>query len=731
MKVVALVSGGKDSCYAMMKCIQYGHEIVALANLMPADESVDELDSYMYQTVGHQIVVSYAECIGVPLFRRQIKGSTRHQKLNYKMTTGDEVEDMFVLLKEVKRQIPSVTAVSSGAIASDYQRLRVESICSRLGLVSLAYLWKQDQSLLLDEMIANEIVAITVKVAAMGLVPGKHLGKEISFLKPHLHKLKELYGCNVCGEGGEYETLTLDCPLFVNARIVLDESQILLHSPDSIAPVGILHPSKFHLERKGDAVSGNDSTPESHQKEGGTVIEVQGDCPEESETICQPVGSDTVSVEHLDDRLCISRTTKDNTFSMSCWLQDSSKTSPGVKEDLRTVLKHIESQLAVYGFGWGHVLYIHLYIADMNEFASANETYVAFITQEKCPNGVPSRSTIELPLVQAALGKAYVEVLVANDDSKNVLHVQSISSWAPSCIGPYSQATLHHEILYMAGQLGLHPPTMTLSNGGATAELELALQNSEAVAKSFNCSISTNAISFTVYCSNRVPASERQAIEDKQRSLLREMRLFQLDEGSKCRVLDPVVLYVLVPDLPKRALVEVKPTLFVPDLDTDNPEVTTVSTSSCIVPKSWGFQRADWQDACIQKCVVTGKICTLVLSITTDLVAKINSTTLDNNERLTSDHLKRVMQFCIYLLDEVVTDNCFTWEDITSLRLYFPTSTGLKLEALSVVFGDVFAETGACTAGKALLNVVPVLSVGRSAAAMEDLLVFELFARRS
>ncbi|KAK9919441.1 hypothetical protein M0R45_028033 [Rubus argutus] len=26
MKVVALVSGGKDSCYAMMKCIQYGHQ---------------------------------------------------------------------------------------------------------------------------------------------------------------------------------------------------------------------------------------------------------------------------------------------------------------------------------------------------------------------------------------------------------------------------------------------------------------------------------------------------------------------------------------------------------------------------------------------------------------------------------------------------------------------------------------------------------------------------------
>lgn len=69
------------------------------------------------------------------------------------MTPHDEVEDMFVLLSEVKRQIPSITAVSSGAIASDYQRLRVESVCSRLGLVSLAFLWKQDQTLLLQEMV--------------------------------------------------------------------------------------------------------------------------------------------------------------------------------------------------------------------------------------------------------------------------------------------------------------------------------------------------------------------------------------------------------------------------------------------------------------------------------------------------------------------------------------------------------------------------------------------------
>ncbi|MBA0618806.1 hypothetical protein Godav_028097 [Gossypium davidsonii] len=151
MKVVALVSGGKDSCYAMMKCIQYGHQIVAAANLLPADDSVDELDSYMYQTNAWEFHCSegeYKDPQGKP-FKRVLW----HHKLSYQRTPGDEVEDMFILLNEVKKQIPSITAVSSGAIASDYQRLRVESVCSRLGLVSLAYLWKQDQSLLLQEMV--------------------------------------------------------------------------------------------------------------------------------------------------------------------------------------------------------------------------------------------------------------------------------------------------------------------------------------------------------------------------------------------------------------------------------------------------------------------------------------------------------------------------------------------------------------------------------------------------
>ncbi|WCJ43773.1 Diphthine--ammonia ligase [Euphorbia peplus] len=739
MKVVALVSGGKDSCYAMMKCIHYGHQIVAVANLLPCDDSVDELDSYMFQTVGHNIIVSYAECMGLPLFRRRIQGSSRNQKLNYRTTPGDEVEDMFILLNEVKKQIPFVTAVSSGAIASDYQRLRVESVCSRLGLVSLAYLWRQDQSMLLQEMITNRILAITVKVAALGLHPEKHLGKEIAFLEPYLHKLNALYGINVCGEGGEYETLTLDCPLFVNCRIVLDEFKIILHSSDSIAPVGVIHPLAFHLEYKEKTAlsSSNGKVDDLNEEKRGYVFEVEGDCSKSSETTCQSTAEVSDLDEVVSDRLLISRTKKKDMFSISCWLQDSCKTSAALNEDLKVVLKHIESQLARCSLGWEHVLYIHLYVADMNEFAAANEMYVRFITQEKCPFGVPSRSTIELPLLQVGIGRACVEVLVANDHGKSVLHVQSISSWAPSCIGPYSQATLHKEMLHMAGQLGLDPPTMSLCNGGPTAEMEQALKNSEAVAKYFNCSISTSAIVFTVYCSKNIPLSERHKIHDMQDSLLKQMRILELDDQRSRKVLEPMFLYVLVPDLPKRALVEVKPLLFVPK-EEDIETITVHNKSSTKVPSSWGFQPASWHDTCFQKCVVDGKTCAVILSITNETGAKISCESLDSKENdwghqksLTKEQMPRVSRFCIYLLDKVIVENDFSWEDILTLRIYFPTSLEITLEELSAEFTSAFKEVSEIGIEPPMFSIVPVLGAGKCSVSMDDVITCELLAEKS
>nr|KAF6391806.1 diphthamine biosynthesis 6 [Pipistrellus kuhlii] len=105
MRVAALISGGKDSCYNMMQCIAAGNQIVALANLRPPENQVgsDELDSYMYQTVGHHAIDLYAEAMGLPLYRRTIRGRSVDTGQVYTKCEGDEVEDLYELLKLVKQ----------------------------------------------------------------------------------------------------------------------------------------------------------------------------------------------------------------------------------------------------------------------------------------------------------------------------------------------------------------------------------------------------------------------------------------------------------------------------------------------------------------------------------------------------------------------------------------------------------------------------------------------------
>ena len=97
-----------------------------------------------HMQVGHGSIAAMAQCMGLPLLRRRITGTSKHVGLEYAATAGDEVEDLRALLVAAQR-LYAVEAVSTGAIASDYQRLRVESVCASLGLVSLGFLWRVSQ----------------------------------------------------------------------------------------------------------------------------------------------------------------------------------------------------------------------------------------------------------------------------------------------------------------------------------------------------------------------------------------------------------------------------------------------------------------------------------------------------------------------------------------------------------------------------------------------------------
>lgn len=126
MKVVALISGGKDSIYNIMQCIGAGHQIVALANIVPRLHK--EIDSYMYQSVGFEAISLIAESMELPLYTCQTEGKSNHIGSSYEPEdSNDEVEDLFNLLKSIKEVI-EYDAVSVGAILSDYQRIRVENV---------------------------------------------------------------------------------------------------------------------------------------------------------------------------------------------------------------------------------------------------------------------------------------------------------------------------------------------------------------------------------------------------------------------------------------------------------------------------------------------------------------------------------------------------------------------------------------------------------------------------
>ncbi|KAM9290303.1 diphthine--ammonia ligase isoform 2-T2 [Cariama cristata] len=444
MRVVALISGGKDSCYNMMQCVAAGHQVVALANLRPAENTgqTDELDSYMYQTVGHHAIDLYADALDLPLYRGFIKGTSVNTGRVYTTCQEDEVEDLYHLMKLVKDK-EGVEGVSVGAILSDYQRVRVEDVCRRLNLQPLAYLWRRNQEILLKEMISSNIQAIIIKVAAFGLDPDKHLGKTLDQMEPDLLELSEKYGVHVCGEGGEYETFTLDCPLF-KKKIVIDAAKVVVHSADAFAPVAYLHFLKLHLENKEES-SGtfmvNSCSCEVSCNDDNIFPSSEEDEPQES----IPVIWKSLKRDSLD----FTKTFGSSGKSLSGYQWFSGITAhvlpskgKNAQEAAREAFSSLRANMTSEGLKLKDIILVHLYMKSMKDFNVINSVYVTEFYL--CP---PARVCVETLLPDGVLFcidcLAHKYDIATDDvlhDEKLVMHVQSISHWAPASIGPYSQS---------------------------------------------------------------------------------------------------------------------------------------------------------------------------------------------------------------------------------------------------------------------------------------------------
>jgi diphthine-ammonia ligase len=443
----------------------------------------------MFQTVGHNLISAIAECMEIPLFKGELHAIATQKSLEYDETIKqssnvyDEVEELYALLSRVKESMPNIQGVSCGAIFSDYQRNRVENVCARLGLVSFCYLWRKDQSELLSEMIENGIHAILIKTAAMGLSPKKHCGKTLAQLRPVFEKLKSTIDLNVCGEGGEYESITLDCPLF-KKRIIIDKSDIISLDENPYAPVGYLYIQEWHLECKTKIDTILTSTNNS------VIINTF------IRTFDQKLSNKQYNIiqtlkSHIwcDLHITISSVQSYNRFLYSFvgYTNDLVNYEPfndpylQMRALFEVLNEKLKEKLKIDD-PFKHLLHNVMIVRNMRDFSEVNRAYSSFFNMLP-----PSRVCIEcdningLVKIECLLGmpsnhSLRLEIEDSTMFQKKVLHVQSISEWAPACIGPYSQATVIDNVIRSAGQIALLPQTMTIVEINRSFEQNLSLQ---------------------------------------------------------------------------------------------------------------------------------------------------------------------------------------------------------------------------------------------------------------
>ncbi|CAM0142061.1 unnamed protein product [Umbelopsis sp. WA50703] len=676
----------------MMQCVANGHEIVALANLKPSQASgKDELDSFMYQTVGHDAIHFYADCMDLPLYRREILGSSVLVTADYVVTRDDETEDLLCLLQDVMKNHPDVQAVSVGAILSNYQRIRVEHVCNRLGLISLAYLWRRDQKELLSEMASAGVGAILIKVAAMGL-SARHLGKSLAEMFPYLCTMNEQFDLHICGEGGEYETFTLDCPLF-KKRIVIDETEIVTHDDAAFAPVAYLKFKKCHLELKSEeeTKSANNVVTIPRWEESWDRYEDIVESMQATDSVNAPLFKLSLADSVDCQRTQYNKSNQGEYYSIAGTTAYSNNISEStiadiqdIKEETRQCMQNIERQLQEVDLTWKDVVMMQVYVANMADFGLINQIYKTFFDINPPPRALVG-TTLEKP------AKLQIDVMArrsSSQDSKQTMHVQGMSYWAPANIGPYSQSVITKELAFIAGQIGMIPNTLDLPQPRSiVSEAALSLRNLENITKVLDMDLEKEVA--ICYC----------YVNDQ--NLLPKARMawtayFQ----STC---PPPTMFIAVTTLPKDALIEWQVMLGVknsmPDNDDSDEDEKPTKLIDETIPARTTTERSD--------IMVESQIWSSETMYFAASYATINDDAIPLNS---------VLDTLLSDIGKSITVFGSGWESVLSIRVFYCTqhdeSSCGKLEG---AFKQRFVDMA--PSAQPTITIVPAIAIGPNAEA--------------
>ncbi|MBN29264.1 MAG: TIGR00289 family protein [Euryarchaeota archaeon] len=197
MRVAVLSSGGKDSAAAWWWAICKGWSIECLVTVTITDD-----DSPMFQIPSTHLVEQQAKLAGLPWVEVETSG-----------VPPVDIQNLEAAMKGL-----SIDGFVSGALASDYQKSRLERMAERLGLRSWTPLWHQSGHEHVKGMIDHGFEIMLTGVSAEGLNE-EWLGRILthsSFEK--LADLAASHRFHVEGEGGEYETLVVGGP-HLNGRL--------------------------------------------------------------------------------------------------------------------------------------------------------------------------------------------------------------------------------------------------------------------------------------------------------------------------------------------------------------------------------------------------------------------------------------------------------------------------------------------------------------------------------
>jgi len=215
LKLGVLFSSGKDSAYAMHIMQRQNYKISCLISLKSKNPS-----SYMFHTPNVNLAEMQAEAMNIPLIVQQTKGEKEK-----------ELDDLQNALIRAKKKY-NIDGIVTGALFSNYQRERIERICDSLHLKIFSPLWHTGQETEMRQLLNEGFEIVLSSIAAEGL-DKSWLGRRITQKDvDRLAELNKKIGLNIAGEGGEFESLVLDAPMF-KKRIEIVDSAVKMENENT------------------------------------------------------------------------------------------------------------------------------------------------------------------------------------------------------------------------------------------------------------------------------------------------------------------------------------------------------------------------------------------------------------------------------------------------------------------------------------------------------------------